>query len=101
MDTFRGPDTKLRGPCPLHKSKSNRSRSLSIDLERNIFQCFNPTCQSKGNALDFWATLQDLSIHEAALDLAQVFGLEINPEREEEPVKQNRERRGDITPDPT
>jgi hypothetical protein len=33
---------QLRGPCPIHKSESPRSRSFSVDLCGNRFQCFKP-----------------------------------------------------------
>ena len=41
---------RWRGPCPLHQSTSETSRSFSVQVERNIFQCFR--CGAKGNALD-------------------------------------------------
>ena len=35
---------QLRGPCPVHKSKSTRPRSFSIVVVGGRFQCFKPSC---------------------------------------------------------
>ena len=63
-----------RGPCPIHKSSSPRSRSFSVNLERNAFQCFG--CSAKGNQLDLAAALFGLSVYEAAIELCRQLGLE-------------------------
>jgi DNA primase len=67
--------SQLRGPCPLHKSRNERGRTFSVNLQRNIFRCFNPTCAAQGNVLDLWAAYHDLPLHEAALHLAETFGV--------------------------
>lgn len=67
---------QLRGPCPIHGSRRPTSRSFSVNLERNIFQCFAPACQAHGNVLDLWAAVRQLDLYEAALDLAQTFAIE-------------------------
>jgi DNA primase len=61
--------TELRGPCPVHGSKSPVSRSFSADLSKNTFHCFR--CDAGGNQLDLWAKTQNLSIYAAALDLCE------------------------------
>ena len=66
---------QLRGPCPVHKSTSPDSRSLSVHLERNIYRCFK--CDSKGNQLDLYAAVTGLPIYQAALELCG--RLEIEP----------------------
>lgn len=70
--TVSGP--QWRGPCPIHKSSSPRSRSFSVNLERNAFQCFG--CSAKGNQLDLAAALFGLSVYEAAIELCRQLGLE-------------------------
>jgi transposase len=67
--------SQLRGPCPLHQSRSERGRTFSVDLQRNIFRCFHPSCAAQGNVLDLWAAYHDLPLHEAALHLAETFGV--------------------------
>jgi DNA primase len=68
------------GHCPLpgHQAHSKRrSKSFSVNLERNIFQCFG--CQAKGNVLDFWALMSGHDPEDkeqfraAALDLQSRF----------------------------
>lgn len=100
LETLRGPQAQLRGPCPLHGSSKPGSRNFSVNLEKDIFQCFAPHCQAAGNALDFWASLQQLPLYEAALHLAGTFHLQLTRKREEEPVKKMEEN-GGITPNPT
>ena len=70
-----GSAPQLRGPCPLHKSRNERGRTLSVNLQRNIFRCFNPSCAAQGNVLDLWAAYHGVPLHEAALHLAETFGV--------------------------
>jgi DNA primase len=60
---------QVRGPCPIHHSKSADSRSFSVNLERNAFRCFS--CGAQGNQLDLWSQTQSLSLFEATLDLCR------------------------------
>lgn len=60
---------RLRGPCPLHASRSARSRAFAVDLGKNLYHCFG--CGAGGNALDLWAAWQRLPLHAAVLDLCQ------------------------------
>jgi transposase len=78
---------QLRGPCPLHSQAGDRDRSLSVSLDKQIFRCFHPTCSAHGNTLDLWAAVHQLPLYDAAVHLAQTFGLELPLNREEEPVR--------------
>lgn len=69
---FRG-QSQLRGPCPLCQSDSRRT--LSVNLTKNTYRCFNTNC-SKGNVLDFWTALQKQPILTAARNLASAFCLQ-------------------------
>lgn len=71
-DEFRG-QSQLRGPCPLCQSDSRRT--LSVNLAKNIYRCFNPNC-SQGNVLDFWTALQKQPLLTAAQNLASAFCLQ-------------------------
>jgi transposase InsO family protein len=76
-----------RGPCPVHGSKSPRSRCFSAHLAENVFHCFK--CGAHGNALDLWAKAKGLPIYDAALDLCRQLGRPVpirTANREEEPV---------------
>lgn len=65
---------QLRGPCPIHKSASPQSRSLSVHLDRCVFQCFG--CRKKGNQLDLYAAATGLAIFDAAQALATRLGVD-------------------------
>jgi DNA primase len=60
---------QLRGPCPIHRSQSTRSRSLSVNVEKNAFRCFG--CGAAGNQLELWAKVHGLNLFDAALDLCE------------------------------
>ena len=68
-------DAQVRGPCPVHESKSLKSKSFSANLERNIYQCF--TCGSKGDQLKLYAEMTGLPIYEATAQLCEKLGLEV------------------------
>lgn len=70
--SMKGP--QLRGPCPIHKSSSERSRSFSVNIEKNAYQCFG--CGSKGNQLDLAAEVFGLPLYEAAKELCHRLGIE-------------------------
>ena len=61
-----------------------KKHTCSVQLGKNIFQCFQAECGAQGNVLDLWAAVQQLPLYDAALHLAATFHLPRN--REEEPV---------------
>ena len=65
---------QVREPCPVHGSTSPDSRSFSVNLPRNTFQCFK--CGAKGNQLDLYAAVTRLPIHEATLQLCEQTGID-------------------------
>lgn len=62
---------KLVGPCPIHGGKNGTS--FNVDAEKNIFNCFS-NCGG-GNVLDLVVKLEECSIREAGVKLADWFGL--------------------------
>lgn len=62
-----GSGLQLRGPCPIHKSSSPQSRSFSVSLKKNAFQCFG--CGKKGNQLDLYAAATSLPLFDATAQL--------------------------------
>jgi hypothetical protein len=73
LDPLRGFGPQRRGPCPLHDQPEERFRSFSVNLAKNVFQCFHPPCRAAGNALDLWAAVHRLPLAEAARHLAETF----------------------------
>jgi DNA primase len=57
----------LRGPCPIHRSRTLRSRSFAVHVERQVYHCFR--CGSAGNHLDLYAAVTQQDLYHAALDL--------------------------------
>ena len=76
--SLRGKGAQKRCPCPLHRGDA-RGRTFSVNLDANVFQCFDKKCGRKGDVIDLWAALHGLSLRQAALDLVQTFGLESAP----------------------
>ena len=74
----RGP--QLRGPCPIHGS-SEQSRTFSVNVERNVFRCFKPACDVKGNQLDLYALATGLPLLEAAHELCRRAGVQPQAKR--------------------
>ena len=85
---LRGSGPQRRGCCPVHSHPADQERTFSVHLSKNAFRCFQKNCGVQGNALDLWAAIHRLPLYDAALHLAETFGLP--PDREEEPVKGTR-----------
>jgi DNA primase len=66
---------QVRGPCPVHRSTSPKSRCFSANLTRGLYRCFG--CGSAGNHLDLYAAATRQSLFGAALDLCDRVGCDI------------------------
>jgi CHC2 zinc finger len=85
LDGLRGSSSQRKGPCPLHGPKSDgqkRGRTFSVNLDKNVFQCFHPSCARKGDVIDLWAAVKGVTLRQAAVDLVQTFNLEPAPATE-------------------
>lgn len=67
--------SQLHGPCPVHGSTSNTSRTFSVNVETGRYFCHK--CNSQGNQLELWAAVHKLSIHDAAIDLCRALGRDV------------------------
>jgi DNA primase len=67
-----GGGQQLRGPCPVHRSRTPRSRSFAAHLGRGVWRCFR--CGAGGNVLDLWAAVSGQPIHTAVIDLYTRLG---------------------------
>jgi DNA primase len=82
MSDLRGRGSQRKGPCPLHGQKPDgpkAGQTFSVHLDKNVFQCFHPSCARKGDVIDFWAALHGVNLRQAAMELVQTFGLEPAP----------------------
>lgn len=84
LSQLRGGGQQRRGPCPLHSHAGAAERTFSVNLSKHIFRCFHAECGAQGNVLDLWGAVHRLPLYEAALHLAETFG--VARSREEEPV---------------
>ena len=71
LNGLRKTTDELRGHCPLHKGKGERS--FHVNLKKNLFHCF--TCGAEGNVLHLTALLEGCSLNEAILKLKDVFSV--------------------------
>jgi DNA primase len=75
--TRRG-GTELRGPCPVHNSRSVTSLIFSVTPSRNIFKCFK--CDAAGDTIALAAYLFSIPRDQrvkAAVQLCRHLGIEI------------------------
>jgi transposase len=76
----RGRGPQRRCACPIHRA-DGRGRTFSVNLDANVFQCFETRCGAKGDVIDLWAALHHQSLRAAALDLVRTFHLEPMPQQ--------------------
>lgn len=77
---LRGRGSQRRGPCPIHRG-DGRGRTFSVNLDDNVFPCFDARCGQQGDVIDLWAALHQLDLRAAALELVQTFDREPAPAR--------------------
>ena len=64
--------SRLRGHCPFGCGDSPRDFVANLSLRR--YRCFS--CGRHGNQLELWASIQNQTIHWAALDLCQRLNID-------------------------
>lgn len=67
--------SQRHGPCPVHGSRSLRSRTFSVNVTAGRYSCHK--CPSHGNSIELWAAVHKLPLYEAAVDLCRVLGREV------------------------
>jgi transposase len=80
---LRGSGAQRRGACPIHRG-DGRGRTFSVNLQDDVFTCFEARCGKQGDVIDLWAALHQVDLRAAALDLVRTFGLEPAPPRRTE-----------------
>jgi len=75
---LRGSGPQRRCACPIHRA-DGRGRTFSVNLQENVFTCFDARCAKQGDVIDLWAALHHLDLRAAAIDLVNTFGLEPAP----------------------
>jgi transposase len=85
LDGLPGQGLQRKGPCPIHGQNAGdhkRGLTFSVNLDKNVFQCFQPSCAKKGDVIDLWAALHGLTLRQAAIELVQEFNLDPAPRTE-------------------
>jgi len=77
---LRGSGSQRKGPCPIHGGDA-RGRTFSVNLDEGVFCCFDKRCGKKGDVIDLWASVNAMSLREAAIDLANTYHLEPAPKK--------------------
>ncbi len=70
LETLRERGEALSGPCPFCEGET----SFRVTPAKNCFHCFS--CKAGGNMLDFVALKEECSVRDAALKVAEWFGVE-------------------------
>ena len=71
IDWLRKKGDELRGRCPIHKGEG--TDTFHANTVKGAFQCFS--CKARGNVLDFVAKMENCSVRDAALKLAEWFSV--------------------------
>lgn len=66
---------QVRGRCPVHRSRSPRSRSFAAHLGKGLWHCFR--CGAGGNVLDLWVQVTGQNVYDATLDLCRRLGRDV------------------------
>jgi len=70
-----GRGEECRALCPFH---DDTEPSLSINLTKNVFNCFSGDCDARGNILEFVAEMEETDdLRSAAVQLAEISGCEL------------------------
>jgi len=75
---LQGSGPQRRCACPIHRG-DGRGRTFSVNLEDNVFTCFDARCGKKGDVIERWAALRQMDLRGAAIDLIRTFDLEAAP----------------------
>jgi DNA primase len=79
---------EVRGPCPVHRSRTPGSRSFAAHLGKGAWHCFG--CGAGGNALDLWVAVTRQPLYAAVIDLYKRLGYEVpwlrRPRQQEKPA---------------
>lgn len=72
LEGLKAGKDSLTGQCPLHDG--DNPTSFRVTPSKGLFHCFS--CDAGGNAIDFVAAHEELEFREAALRIAEWFGIE-------------------------
>jgi DNA primase len=71
VNWLRKSGDELRGKCPIHKGEGDRT--FHVNTGKNAFNCFS--CHKRGNVLDFVAAMENCTVRDGAIKLAEWFNI--------------------------
>lgn len=72
INWLRKKKSELVGRCPIHQGDGERT--FHVNPDKGAFNCFS--CHAHGNVLDFVAAMEKCTVRDAALMIAEWFGIE-------------------------
>ena len=66
---------QVRGPCPVHRSRTPTSRAFAAHLGKGVWHCFR--CGAGGNVLDLWVAVTRQDLHAAVIDVYRRLGRDV------------------------
>jgi hypothetical protein len=84
LESLRERGESLSGACPLCRGET----SFRASLEKNCFHCFR--CEAGGNMLDLVAAVEDRSVRDAAVMVAEWFGVATSAPGKPKPARTGR-----------
>lgn len=75
LPSLQGHGPERAAFCVFHEN--THTRALSVNVQDGLFYCHNPECGARGDFLDFFRRVRDLTMREAIEELARRVGLEI------------------------
>lgn len=83
INWLRQSGSELRGKCPIHNGEGDRT--FHVNTDKNAFNCFS--CHKRGNVLDLVAAMENCSVRDSALKLAEWFSIDAAAAGESSPQK--------------
>ena len=96
-ERFKRSGDSLTGPCPIHKGTN--PTQFRVSISKNCWNCFSE-CKHGGNVLDFVSRMEQISIRQAAVKIAEWFHLDAELESPDEDNPPKREPRKSPTSPP-
>ena len=90
LDGLKRSGDSLTGPCPIHKGTN--PTQFRVSISKNCWNCFGE-CKHGGNVLDFVSRMENFSIRQAALKIAEWFRLDAeleSPDGGDPPKRESR-----------
>ena len=90
MVPVKDDSNRMRGRCPFHESEQADKLPFTINLEKNTYYCFSPSCREGGGIIKLVSKIENVSMGHAARKIVTWYKL---PPLESNQAAQARRRR--------